>query len=267
VRRRVLAGRVGRCTQSRHHAYCWDGEAITAPFTEIVQPRNLTLRVSAETCSWVCQSAGGLRHRPALKTVFIAGFLGIARGGAADVTMSLGSSPARCGELGAREVHWQTVVTQTRSAMKQTPDALVRAPTDLSNYLSCRHQTALDLRAARGEIAKPVRNDAFVQDLRERGLAHERAYLDQLRAEGRTLAGAEQGTILTVEATLAAMRSGIDVIYQAALEHDAWSGRADFLLKVNDAPSRSGAWSYEACDTKLARETKAGTILQLCVYS
>ena len=82
--------------------------------------------------------------------------------------------------------------------MKQTPDALVRAPTDLSNYLACRHQTALDLRAARGEIAKPVRNDAFVQDLRERGLAHERAYLDQLRAEGRTLAGAEEGTSLTV---------------------------------------------------------------------
>ena len=106
-----------------------------------------------------------------------------------------------------------------------------------------------------------------MQDLRERGLAHERAYLDQLRAEGRTLAGAEEGTILTVEATLAAMRSGIDVIYQAALEHDAWFGRADFLLKVNDAPSRLGAWSYEACDTKLARETKAGTILQLCTYA
>ena len=29
----------------------------------------------------------------------------------------------------------------------------------------------------------------------------------------------------------------------------------------------SGAWSYEVFDTKLARETKAETILQLCVYS
>ena len=28
-----------------------------------------------------------------------------------------------------------------------------------------------------------------------------------------------------------------------------------------------GAWSYQAWDTKLARETKGGTILQLCVYS
>jgi uncharacterized protein len=148
--------------------------------------------------------------------------------------------------------------------MKQTHDALIRAPTDLSNYLGCRHQTVLDLRAARGELKKPVRNDAFVQDLRERGLAHERAYLEHLRAQGLAIAGAEAA--LTLESTLAAMREGVDAIYQAALEHGAWSGRADFLLKV-DTPSSLGAWSFEACDTKLARETKAGTILQLCVYS
>ena len=62
------------------------------------------------------------------------------------------------------------------------------------------------------------------------------------------------------------MRSGVDVIYQATLEDDRWSGRADFLRKV-DAPSNLGSWSYEVFDTKLTRETKAGTILQLCVYS
>jgi predicted RecB family nuclease len=148
--------------------------------------------------------------------------------------------------------------------MKQTPDALVRAPTDLSNYLSCRHLFALDLRAARGELTKPVRSDAFIEDLRERGLAHERAYLERLRSRGLSVAGAE--TPLTVATTVAAMREGVDAIYQGALAHGAWSGRADFLLRV-DAPSNLGAWSYEACDAKLARETKAGTILQLCVYS
>ncbi|HEX6571752.1 MAG TPA: TM0106 family RecB-like putative nuclease [Steroidobacteraceae bacterium] len=148
--------------------------------------------------------------------------------------------------------------------MKRTPDALIRAPTDLSNYLSCRHLFALDLRAARGELRKPVRGDPFIEDLRERGLAHERAYLERLSSQGLRIAGA--GTALTVETTVAAMRDGVDAIYQGALAHGAWSGRADFLLKVN-APSNLGAWSYEACDTKLARETKAGTILQLCVYS
>ncbi|MCE3285956.1 MAG: nuclease, partial [Steroidobacteraceae bacterium] len=148
--------------------------------------------------------------------------------------------------------------------MKQTPDALVRAPTDLSNYLSCRHLFALDLRAARGELGKPVRSDPFIEDLRERGLAHERAYLERLSSKGLRIAGTEAG--LTIETTLAAMRAGADAIYQGALAHGAWAGRADFLLRV-DRPSTLGAWSYEACDTKLARDTKAGTILQLCVYS
>ena len=62
------------------------------------------------------------------------------------------------------------------------------------------------------------------------------------------------------------MRAGADVIYQATLSDDTWYGRADFLCKVN-APSDLGDWSYEVTDTKLARDTKAGTILQLCVYS
>jgi predicted RecB family nuclease len=148
--------------------------------------------------------------------------------------------------------------------MKQTPDALLRAPTDLSNFLGCRHLTALDLRAARGELTRPVRNDAFVDDLRERGLAHEREYLEVLRSQGLAIAGTEQG--LSIDETLDAMRHGVDVIYQGALAHGAWSGRADFLLKV-PTPSRLGDWSYEACDTKLARDTRAGTILQLCAYS
>ena len=66
--------------------------------------------------------------------------------------------------------------------------------------------------------------------------------------------------------TLSAMRSGADVIVQAVLAGDGWGGRADILWKVS-TPSALGAWSYEAVDTKLARETKGGTVLQLCLYS
>lgn len=41
------------------------------------------------------------------------------------------------------------------------------------------------------------------------------------------------------------------------------------LLRVEqlEKPSRVGKWSYEAVDCKLARETKAETVLQLCLYS
>jgi predicted RecB family nuclease len=42
--------------------------------------------------------------------------------------------------------------------------------------------------------------------------------------------------------------------------------RADLLRRI-EVPSCLGAWSYEAIDTKLARETKAGAVLQLCLYS
>src|SRR5439155_989734 len=66
--------------------------------------------------------------------------------------------------------------------------------------------------------------------------------------------------------TLAAMREGADVIVQATLLDGRWLGRADVLRRV-PLPSRLGDWSYEVWDTKLARETKAGSVLQICLYS
>src|SRR5690606_11530047 len=66
--------------------------------------------------------------------------------------------------------------------------------------------------------------------------------------------------------TLAAMKEGVDAIYQPTLGDNAWLGRADFLLRTGRR-SDLGPWSYEVVDAKLARDTKAGTILQLCVYS
>ena len=44
-----------------------------------------------------------------------------------------------------------------------------------------------------------------------------------------------------------------------------WAG-TDILRRV-ETPSDLGNWSYEVVDTKLARETKGGTVLQLCLYS
>src|SRR5688572_12748826 len=62
------------------------------------------------------------------------------------------------------------------------------------------------------------------------------------------------------------MRRGVDVIVQAPLGNDTWFGYADVLVKV-PGESALGDWHYEAHDTKLARETRAGAILQLCVYT
>src|SRR5271169_2370588 len=104
--------------------------------------------------------------------------------------------------------------------------------------------------------------------LRERGLRHERAYVEHLRAKGLDVAriegvGVDAGA---VAATADAMRLGREVIVQAAFLANGWSGRPDVLLRVETATAL-GNWSYEVVDTKLSRETKGGTVLQLSLYS
>jgi uncharacterized protein len=106
--------------------------------------------------------------------------------------------------------------------------------------------------------------------LQQRGLEHERAYISSLQARGLAIADVSQepeGT--AADATLAAMQRGAQVIVQANLLNGNWRGRADVLLRIDqpERPSRFGTWSYEAVDCKLALETKAETILQLCLYS
>lgn len=157
--------------------------------------------------------------------------------------------------------------------MRQDSDKqILLAPTDLSNFLGCRHLTKLDLDAAQGATGRPVRYGPLLDELKARGRAHERAYLAHLESQGLSVvsAGEERSDNQSgggaIEKTLTAMRGGVDVIYQATLADESWSGRADFLLKVQ-SPSDIGPWSYEVTDTKLARDTTAGTILQLCVYS
>ncbi len=148
--------------------------------------------------------------------------------------------------------------------MRLQNDKLTLAPTDLSGYLNCRHLTSLDLRAAKGEFERPRTNSPVVQTLQQKGIEHEQGYLAHLKTLHENVVELEEHP--TVEQTRAAMASGADVIYQANLSNATWSGYADFLVKV-DKPSSLGEWSYEAQDTKLARSTRAGTILQLCVYT
>src|SRR5262249_24749141 len=52
---------------------------------------------------------------------------------------------------------------------------------------------------------------------------------------------------------------------QGGLADGPWFGKPDVMRRVS-TPSVLGDWSYEIADTKLARETRAGTILQLALY-
>jgi len=143
--------------------------------------------------------------------------------------------------------------------------------TDLNNYLACEHLTALERRVALGTLERPKVDRPQADVLRDLGEAHERRYLERLIEDGIqvvTIPRPERGSPpdAAVDATMAAMRAGAAVVYQAAFLHDRWLGYADFLLRV-DGSSELGDYHYEVADTKLARTSEPYFILQLCNYS
>lgn len=141
--------------------------------------------------------------------------------------------------------------------------------TDLANFLACPHVTTLDRAADAGEITRDFYDDPGLKLLKELGLRHEQAYLNELQSQGRTIVSIPTEDTPWSEAaelTREAMQRGADVIYQGTFIDGQWGGRADFLIRVN-TPSALGDWSYEAIETKLAHSTKARALIQLCLYS
>jgi predicted RecB family nuclease len=154
--------------------------------------------------------------------------------------------------------------------MKERQGTVYVSATDLANHLSCRHLTTLDIRLAKGAIAEPSWDNPHLRAIQQRGLEHERAYVNHLRSRGFSIVDLSNEPEETAgEVTRGAMRGGAQAIVQASFASGDWRGRADVLLRVEqpEKPTGLGNWSYEAVDCKLARETKAETILQLCLYS
>lgn len=144
--------------------------------------------------------------------------------------------------------------------------------TDLVAYLECEHLTVLDIQALGDAGLRDARStlDESAELIARKGDEHERAYLQRLRAQGRTVVdiAADGGSIDDkVERTLQGMQQGVEVIYQATLRDGPLIGHADFLRRVDNEPSDFGAWRYEVADTKLARSAKAKFLVQLAFYS
>jgi predicted RecB family nuclease len=154
--------------------------------------------------------------------------------------------------------------------MKISSSQVRFSASDLSNHLACRHLTTLDLEVARGRRAEPDWAAPDLKVIQELGLRHEAAYLAYLGEQGLTVENLghidHQDEKRLLAETLALMERGAEVIAQSALRDGRWFGRPDVLRRV-ERPSARWAWSYEVADTKLARETKATTILQLSLYS
>ena len=147
--------------------------------------------------------------------------------------------------------------------MKIVNNKFELAATDLSNHLSCRHLTELNRKVSLGELTKPHWTDPQLDILIERGQDHEKQYVDFLKLKGLKVVDVRGSG---AEGTGQMMREGADVIVQGKLEVGQWMGLTDILLKV-PGKSKFGDWSYEVQDTKLAQNTRAGTILQLCLYT
>ncbi len=147
--------------------------------------------------------------------------------------------------------------------MKARDGLLLLSPSDVTAYLACPHLTTLELAVTHGELTKPAPGEQAELVFRK-GREHEAAYLERLRAEGKTIVEIELEPDFDWERakreTEEAIRAGVDVVYQGVLVDGRWRGQADFLERQADG-------FYEAVDTKLARSAKPAYILQLCFYS
>lgn len=152
--------------------------------------------------------------------------------------------------------------------MQKLGNEIFFSASDLVNYLECEHLTTLDL--IDRETPLPRKEDSDEAKLiQAKGHAYEAHFVAALKGRHQTfidIAGLGGSLQQKVSATEAAMRDGIEVIYQATLLNGQFIGHADFLRKV-PRPSTLGNWSYEVLDTKLARSTKAKFIIQLGFYS
>jgi predicted RecB family nuclease len=138
---------------------------------------------------------------------------------------------------------------------------------DLVGFQECEHYTTLSLMDLEEKLPR-AEDDESLALIQDKGLDHESGYLAALRAKGLRIAeidGKRNPEELAAD-TVAAMREGHDIIFQAAFLSPPFYGRADFLRRVAK-PSILGDWSYEAVDTKLARAAKAKFVLQLALYS
>ncbi|MEO7751947.1 MAG: TM0106 family RecB-like putative nuclease [Terracoccus sp.] len=153
--------------------------------------------------------------------------------------------------------------------MQRIDGRLVLSPTDLTKHVACPHITTLDLEAIEQRVPRPPTSDDALNLVFAKGLAHEHDYLEELRAEGRTIEDIAALGLAREEAELAtldAMRRGVEVIYQATFYDRSWIGLADFLLRT-ERPSDLGPWSYDIADTKLARRLKVPALLQMATYA
>lgn len=152
---------------------------------------------------------------------------------------------------------------------------LVFSASDLVIAAGCEYQVLRKLDEKLGRSPKAVFDeDEMLRHAAVLGDRHEHKVLDSFVDEfGHWDAATGRGVYDVVPApamdratllakhreSLDALRSGVDVVFQAAFFDGQFHGRSDFLVRQADG-------SYAVFDTKLARHAKVTALLQLAAY-
>jgi len=138
-------------------------------------------------------------------------------------------------------------------ASKSAPVPKAKLPTEYAAPHRCVANCSVDA------------DDAERDLIARKGIEHEKAFLAALKQQGMVVVECPNDETAPAE-TLAAMKNGAQLIYQACLQVENWGGFADFLAKL-DGASKLGTYHYEVWDTKLARSAKPYFLVQLCAYA
>src|SRR5690606_22906130 len=100
-------------------------------------------------------------------------------------------------------------VFSTTMQMKNSTQGFIYYASDLSTHISCKHASQLDRRVALKEMERIFRSDPVLDALKRRGREHEEQYVKYLISQGKRVTDSSRKS---AEATLVAMREGVDVI-------------------------------------------------------
>jgi predicted RecB family nuclease len=142
---------------------------------------------------------------------------------------------------------------------------------DMKDFIECKFALDLDIRSLSEKIDR-VEESEWTKILFKKGNDFEDDFVNTLKNDSsseKTLVEIptdESSLEERVAATISAMKSGSDYIFQAALHSGKWHGYADILRKV-DGLSSFGDYSYEVVDIKSRLEPSTDNILQVSLYS
>ena len=143
------------------------------------------------------------------------------------------------------------------------------SPTELMSYFISPFEVLMKkaLKENKNLKIKQDLDDPLLKLIADKGIDHEIKLLKKLKTKyDNTVTIKNDKPEIMIAATVSAMESGADLIYQAALSNDQFFGKPDFLIKI-DGSSKFGDYQYKVVDAKLAKHLKPEYIIQLCCYS